>query len=205
MTESRYPLYWPEGRARAASYSRETARFETSFARARDEIIHQITLMVGKYRSQLEKANIILSTNVPLRQDGLPLAGKKAPEDPGVAVYFVYKERRVCFACDRWKTVEDNMQAIAKTIDALRGIARWGTGDMLEAAFKGFEALPSQAKAKTWREVFGFREGEYTSFEQVTVRYRQLAQSAHSDKGGSDARMAELNVARDAARKAFGQ
>ncbi len=201
MSETRYPLYWPEGRPRTTWHTRESARFETTFARARDEIVRQIELMVGRYATQQREANLILSTNVPLRNDGLPLAGKKAPEDPGVAVYFKYKGRRVAFACDRWKTVEDNMQAIAKTIDALRGISRWGTGDMLEAAFRGFEALPSQANTKGWRQVFGFRDSEAVSFDQVTARYRQLAQTAHSDKGGSDARMGELNVARDAARK----
>ena len=45
------------------------------------------------------------------------------------------------------------MQAIAKTIEALRGINRWGTGDMMEAAFKGFSALPAPDTNKPWREV----------------------------------------------------
>lgn len=201
MTETRYPLYWPEGRPRTAWHNRETARFETTFARARDEIVRQIELMVGRYAMQQRDAGLILSTNVALRNDGLPLAGKKAPEDPGVAVYFTYKKRRVAFACDRWKTVEDNMQAIAKTIDALRGIARWGTGDMLEAAFKGFEALPAQRKS--WREVLGL-SGTPT-IAQVDASYRAAAMKAHPDRGGSDERMAALNEARDQAYKELGR
>lgn len=52
MNETRYPLYWPEGRPRTSSWSRETARFETTFARARDEIVRQIELMVGRYATQ---------------------------------------------------------------------------------------------------------------------------------------------------------
>lgn len=203
MSDQRYPLYWPEGRPRLPHYQRERARFETTFARARDEIIHQIGLMVGKYRFQIDAAKIILSTNVPLRQDGLPLAGKKAPEDPGVAVYFVYKGKQVCFACDRWTTVEDNMQAIAKTIDALRGIARWGTGDMLEAAFRGFTALPSQTK--NWRSVLGFAAGERPDAATIEARYRRLAMDAHPDRGGSTERMAQLNKARDEARQEIGE
>lgn len=185
MNETRYPLYWPEGRPRTSSWNRETARFETTFARARDEIVRQIELMVGRYVSQQREANLILSTNVPLRNDGLPLAGKKAPEDPGVAVYFKYKGRRVCFACDRWKTVEDNMQAIAKTIDALRGISRWGTGDMLEAAFKGFEALPGQVDG--WRDVLGLPPGTRDR-AAAEAAYKRLRSSTHPDRhGGSEA------------------
>jgi hypothetical protein len=49
----------------------------------------------------------------------------------------------MCFACDRWDSVADNVQAIRKTIEALRGIERWGTGDMVQRAFAGFVALPS--------------------------------------------------------------
>ena len=49
----------------------------------------------------------------------------------------------MCFACDKWRDVYDNIYAIGKTIEALRGIERWGTGDMVEQAFTGFVALPS--------------------------------------------------------------
>jgi hypothetical protein len=31
----------------------------------------------------------------------------------------------MCFACDRWDSVGDNVYAITKTIKALRGIERW--------------------------------------------------------------------------------
>jgi hypothetical protein len=109
------------------------------------------------------------------------------------------------FACDRWQKVEHNMQAIAKTIEALRGIARWGTGDMLEAAFTGFAALPPPPAAappapgapprlKHWRDVFG--TGVQTR-EQLQDVYRRLAAAYHPDRpGGSQAKMAELNAAK---------
>jgi hypothetical protein len=74
--------------------------------------------------------NAALSTNIPLRRDSLPMAHYKVPADKGVAVYFTYKNRQMCFACDAWDKIEDHMQAVWKTIEGLRGIARWGTGDM---------------------------------------------------------------------------
>jgi hypothetical protein len=101
---SAHPLYWPEGRPRTPQHTRESARFDTSFARARDEIVRQVQLMIGRYR----KSDLIISTNIALRRDGLPLAGMRAPDDVGVAVYFTHKGKQVCFACDRWRTVEHN-------------------------------------------------------------------------------------------------
>ena len=38
------------------------------------------------------------------------------------AVYFTYKQKPMCFACDKWDQVHDNIYAIGKTIKALRGI-----------------------------------------------------------------------------------
>lgn len=201
MIES-YPLYWPEGRPRTSQYSRERARFDTSFARARDELIRQVELMTGKWVYQIKEANLIISTNLPLRRDGLPLASAKTPDDPGVAVYFNYHKKQVCFACDRWRQIEHNMQAIVKTIDALRGISRWGTGDMMEAAFKGFTALPSSV-SRSWREVIGVGQNE-RDLAIVRGFYRSMASRLHPDRGGSDAQMSELNLAMQAAERELG-
>jgi hypothetical protein len=138
--------------------------------------------------------NIIISSNLTLRRDGLPYADQRRVDDPGVAVYFRRKGADVCFACDRWDTVADNMRAIEKTIEALRGIARWGTGDMMEAAFRGFEALP----APSWRDDLGL--GPDATIEDAETSYRKRARSAHPDAGGSEDDMARLNSAISQAR-----
>lgn len=185
MTEA-FPLYWPEGRPRTAEHRRQRSRFSTGFGAAVNLVVNELRL--------LEAKNAVVSTNVPLRRDGLPLASAKRVEDTGAAVYFLYKGKQTCFACDRWDKVEDNIYAIAKTIDAMRGIARWGTGDMLAAAFTGFTALPPPGN---WRTVLG----NPTSIEELDKNYRVLARLAHPDVGGNDAEMAKLNQARDAARR----
>jgi hypothetical protein len=181
VTIEAYPLYWPPGRQRTSTSSREPARFDSSFARARDEVIRQVEMLCGKYSWQRKEANIIISTNLQLRRDGIPLAGQPQPDDVGVAVYFTYKKQQVCFACDRWRKIEDNMQAIAKTIDALRGVARWGTGDMMEAAFKGFTALAGPAAAEWW-DVLEVRSD--SSRDAVNANYRRLRSQHHPDRGG---------------------
>ena len=42
-------------------------------------------------------------------------------------------------ACDKWDSIRDNLHAVAKTIEALRGIDRWGTGEMVDAGTLGDE------------------------------------------------------------------
>lgn len=188
-----YPLAWPEGRPR--KQWRDAAKFDTSFARARDNIVREIHLLTGKWPDPL----IVISTNIALRRDGLPLASQRQPDDPGVAVYFTYKKVQRCFACDRWKKVEDNMQAICKTIEALRGVARWGTGDMLDAAFTGFTPLPAPATRQDWWDVLQCRRD--SSFDVARAQYRRLASENHPDRGGDSARMAKVNRAWDDAQR----
>lgn len=180
-----YPLYWPEGRPRTPTHRRQRSRFRTGFGMAVREVM-------GELR-RLGARSCVVSTNVPTRRDGLPLASAKRVDDPGVAVYFRYKDRQMAFACDRWDKAEDNIWAVAKTIVAMRGIERWGSGDMTDSAFSGFQALPPPSKRK-WREVLMVGDAALT-IDVAEKIYRQLAKEAHPDTGGSEDRMAELNVA----------
>ena len=94
------------------------------------------------------------------------------------------------------------MQAICKTIDALRGIARWGSGDMLEAAFTGFAALP--APAQGWRDVLDVPVGSGNNADQLArarMHYRACASANHPDRGGNSDTMAALNAAWEAAQR----
>lgn len=185
-----FPLCWPAGHPRARS--RQRSKFDTTFGRARDGLFRELKL--------LGVTGIVFSTNLALRRDGIPLANQSNPADPGVAVYFRWKGKDRVFACDKWDRVEDNTLAVAKTIDALRGIARWGTGEMVEAAFSGFAALPPGPVApppptpwqERFREVFGLFPAT-TDQGEVQHRYRQLAMQHHPDRGGSQDAMSEVN------------
>ncbi len=85
MTTEAYPLSWPEGWKRTKQWRRAQAAFNTGFAKARDGIVHEIRLLNGTM--------LVLSTNHPLRRDGLPYASQAQPDDVGVAVYFQYKKQ----------------------------------------------------------------------------------------------------------------
>ena len=181
-----FPLCWPVGRARTRYPTR--SNFETTFAVARDELVAEVKRLGGR--------KLVLSTNIPLRQDGLPYASYRRVDDFGVAAYFEYDGKQVCFACDRWDRIEDNMRAIVKTIDALRGIARWGTGDMLKAAFTGFTALPAPGAKKAWHEVLGVAAHAPTGVVENAARVARS--TSHPDRpGGSHDRMVEVNRAWD--------
>jgi hypothetical protein len=180
-----YPLSWPAGWPRTKHL--KPSRFETgSFARARDSLLTEVKRMGGTH--------IVLSSNVGLRQDGLPYANQAQPKDRGVAVYFYRRGKQMVFACDKWDRIEDNMRAIEKTIDALRGVDRWGASEMMERAFTAFEALPPPLSC--W-DVLGLRPG--ASLDEISAAYRAKARLAHPDAGGSQAAMSELNRARDEA------
>jgi hypothetical protein len=187
-----YPLQWPVGRPRAKR--RENTQFQSSLAKARDHLMNEIRLLGGKQP--------ILSSNLELRLDGLPYANQKAPDDPGIAVYFTYKDKQHCFACDDWRLVEDNVRAIGKTIEALRGIARWGTGDMMERAFQGFEALPAP-EAEPWWSVLGFFSEAEALFQcDYEIKAKKLLQKYHPDREDGDAwRFDQIVKAREAGRE----
>lgn len=191
MSEQAHPLSWPQGWPRTQRRAR--SKFDVSFARARDELMNELRLMGARYP--------VLSTNIPLRRDGLPYANQPEPADPGVAVYFMWQGKQMTFACDRWDRVRDNVRAVGKTIEALRGIERWGASDMMERAFSAFEALPApdQAVTLTCWTVLDLEPG--ASVEDVDRAYRNKAKSAHPDRGGSREEWDQLRAAYDEARK----
>lgn len=194
MTQA-FPLHWPEGWVRTAKPA--SSRFDVSFASARDGLLEQLRMLGAKYP--------VISTDIELRRDGLPYANQPDPKDKGVAIYFEWKGKQHVLACDKWDRVKDNMRALEKTVDALRGIDRWGASTILERSFEAFVALPpSGARKRTWREVFGWDDNGRHYKADIEARYRELSKKAHPDApGGSHDAMSELNAARDAALKEF--
>lgn len=184
-----YPLYWPEGWKR--SKWRESSRFKTGFGAARNLLFAEL--------GRMGAARVVLSTNIPLRNDGLPRANMRPDGgDPGVAVYFKRNGKDMVFACDKYVDTCDNIYAIAKTIDAMRGIERWGASDMMERAFAGFKALNS-SNERGWWDVLGVPRG--VSRDVIEANFRRLLRQRHPDAGGSHESMTELNMARVSALK----
>jgi hypothetical protein len=195
MTVQAYPLQWPKDRKR--NQNPIESNFKTDLSVAANGLINEISLLGGVLP--------VISSNMQLRADGIPYARQPNVEDTGVAVYFTLKGASACFACDKYIKLADNLQAIRKTIEALRGISRWGSSDMMDTAFSGFLQLPApgQSVVRSWREVMGIGEG-IDDLEYVRHQYKKLSGQRHPDKqGGSAGAMAELNAAMDQAEEAL--
>lgn len=184
-----YPLYWPEGWKRIAY--REHSRFKTGFGAARNGLFAEL--------GRMGASKVILSTNIPLRNDGLPRASMRPDgNDPGVAVYFERKGKPMVFACDKYREAHDNIYAIAKTIDAMRSIERWGASDMMERAFSGFKALNSENGGESWWSILGC--SATSSKLEIEAAYKAKLRQCHPDvAGGSHESMTKVNIARDQA------
>ena len=202
-----YPLQWPAGWPRTPVAQQRYAKFGSKkgeSTRVTDLTIAEGTTRVLEQmgRMGIDREDVVISTNLQLRQDGLPYSRQAAPRDAGAAVYWqtARGERRV-MAIDQYYRVEENLAAIAATLDAMRAIERHGGAQILDRAFTGFTALPAPTAARTWREVFGFPPGAKVGIPELRANYRRLASARHPDRGGSDAAMSELNVALGQAEK----
>jgi len=184
-----YPLCWPEGWPRTPQHKITGSRFNTTMAVARDAVVDEVRLLGGR--------NIIISTNISLRRDGIPYASAKEPDDRGVACYFDLDGEQRCIPCDKWQYVSENMQAIRKTIGALRGLDRWGAKEMVDAAFRGFAALPPPSE--DWTIVLNIPRT--ADLAQIEYAYRGAAKKAHPDGGGSVEEFTKVKTAYHAAKK----
>lgn len=173
MTEA-FPLQWPVGWP--CTPKPTTARFDTSLGGARDGLIYELNHMNAK--------NIVINSNMVLRRDGLPYANQSRLDDTGVAVYFTLNGDQRCIPCDRWNTVVDNLQAVRKTVEALRGLDRWGAKAIVDAAFSGFKQLPESViiPEEPWYQVLGV--DVHASTSEIRKAFATLAKKHHPDIGG---------------------
>lgn len=207
------PLQWPPRLQRTKPGDRQRSRFGgrggrdtlSPFATGKDVCIEL---------SRLGASTWVITSNLPSRgPEGVPLADAPRGDDPGIAVWFEYRRVERAIACDRWYRPEENLQAIAKSIEAMRGLERWGVADVMVNVFTGFAAaLPPGAQVepdvRPWRDVLG---GSWPAgldpadmLALAKARHRRMMESEHLDAGGSSERMLELNLALDAARAEIG-
>lgn len=199
MSTTAFPLAWPPAWPKTPRHKRQRARFyqiktrygtrgdgsnyaikgraEASVKTARDDVFAELR--------RLGARSVVISSNVELRLDGLPYSTRRDPDDSGVAVYFVRDGREQCIPCDKWDRVADNLTAIARTVEALRGIERWGAKSMVDAAFAGFKALPENAGGDPWWEILGVDSD--ASPVDIRSAWRRIAKETHPDvEGGSE-------------------
>lgn len=170
-----YPLQWPAG-WRRTEYP-EYSRFAES-------TIYRESRNIEAELSRLGASDVIISSNMPRNLDGSISSRKVRLNDTGVAVYFKLDGNDQCIPSDKYFTIEDNLHAIYLTINALRGLERWGTGQIMQAAFRGFKALPESVivtphMKRAWYEVLQVSQG--ADGEIIKAAWRRLTARYHPD------------------------
>jgi hypothetical protein len=179
-----YPLCWPSGWPRTEVARKENGKFKQSLAGALNNLKVECERLGGK--------NLILSSNYTL--------GNERPAESGVVAYFDLDSSQIAIPCDRWKLVEHNVQAIALTIEAMRGMERWGAKHMIKAMFTGFKALPQKATGINPMEALGLDPAKQYSEADITAAFRQRSKLEHPDMAtGSHEKFAALREAHDLA------
>jgi hypothetical protein len=166
-----FPLSWPIGFERSAK--KQDSNFACTVAQARDGVLKQLRLLGG--------INPIISSNVPLKRDGQMYSNERPVDgDTGIAVYWTWKNEQFVMACDKYYKLHENLRAIEKSIEALRGLERWGASDILARAFTGFKVLPAGGTiTENWWEVLDVKSTAKP--EQIRDAYRRLSKVYHPD------------------------
>ena len=197
------PLTWPEGWKRTKV--RKSSQFKTkksvgygfdniTIAKAVNFVLEEL------HRMGVPDFKVIISTDLKLRQDGLPISKQRKPEDVGAAVWWKEDGNQRVLALDKYERIADNIYAIGKTIEALRGIERWGSGEILERAFTGFDALPGpdHVIARSWRDVLDYYGDD---LKEAETAFRKATMKTHPDRdGGSETAFHEVTQAWEQAR-----
>lgn len=191
MSAESYPLFWPEGWARTPDHKRSSNnQFKTTFTKARVDLFKELDRMGA--------TNSVVSSWLPLRNDGLPRAdsSRMRISDPGVAVYFQWRKKSMVIARDVYSNVHDNLRSIGLAVAHLRGLERHGGGHMMERAFAGFVALDAPGRRSCWATL-GLQPGANRS--EIEAAFRELVKRHHPDVGGQPDEFVAIKSARDLA------
>lgn len=126
------PPVWP-GKATPA-YARRRAPFKTIETKALDLLEREVRMLGGK--------NVEIAVDVEprhIRNDGKLYANAR-PRSPAVVVSFDTKEGRLAFPCDTFGFFWANVDAVARALEALRMVDRYGVQQGRQ--YTGFKALP---------------------------------------------------------------
>lgn len=170
-----YPLQWPVGYKRSAS--QKSSPFKQTPDKAQRFLRDELYRMGAR--------GLIVSSNVPVKKDGSlysDLMSSVIP-DAGVAIYFEYKGKKTVMCCDKYQRVWENIYALGKGIEALRGMDRWGVSEFMDRAFTGFKALPESTDTSSWYDILGI--DKMANADKIKEAYRKMAQVHHPDTGGS--------------------
>lgn len=150
---------------------------------------------------ELEKAGtrrVTLQTGVEfrhVRRDGWPRADAAKPPHPGVVLTFQTWRGEQFYPCDEFETWQANLHAIAKTLEALRDVDRWGAtkGRQYQGMAKALPAGDGQGSREQAEQLIRRLAG--TPNGSVKETYRIAVRRCSPDVGGDEATFRQLKDA----------
>lgn len=173
---------------KTASHARKHSPFRASYAKTLD--------LLEKELNNLRAKDIVIQAffeRADIRNDGWPRSSAR-PKDSGVIVTFTGKSGVMSFPCDRFNGWEDNLRAIALSLEALRQVDRYGvTGN--NEQYHGFARLEAPKDNRAEAVAFFSKVTGLTSREiqaDAPAAYRLAARSLHPDAGGDHAQFVKM-------------
>lgn len=188
--------------------NRRRSTFSASHRRTLDDLEREL--------AHLGARQVVIQTHHEerdLRLDGLPRAGAREPDSPGVILTFTTSAGTFSYPCDTFTSWKANLRAIVLTLEHLRAIDRYGVTKHGEQ-YRGWKQIPpastSTAAAMTPEDAAEFISrhagGEngrryYTPADVLKltsvrdVAYRIAARRLHPDAGGDHEAFVRLQEA----------
>lgn len=191
-------VQWPG--AMVPANRRKVASFRAGFGATVSLLEREL-----QHLTNIGRREAILQMALPdkqIRRDGYPYANAK-PDHPGVIVTIESKWGPLSYPCDTFDDWQDNLRAIAKGLEALRLVDRYGVTKNGEqyAGFKQLGAGPTMTQreaAEFLLDLSKVNDGEiHPGFAKVTpdqlitdtdirqIILRHAAKRAHPDGGGT--------------------
>jgi hypothetical protein len=135
-----------------------------------------------------------------IRVDGRPYVNAK-PRHPGIILACTTKYGPFRMVCDRFDQWQDNLRAIALSLEHLRAMDRYGCTKRGEQ-YRGWQALPSPNPMPATREeayaelgkVIGEHRARTLPLDEA---FREAAKLTHPDAGGSAERFKRIMAAKE--------
>jgi hypothetical protein len=188
-------------------YNRVRSQFKTIESKVLAHVERELKHLGGKeviFRLAVREQDI--------RQDGMLRANARPPE-PGVILEFTAtrldKSPRLLYRCDRFRNWWDNLSAIARALEALRLVDRYGVTPTGEQ-YAGFKALPASTAPTigvaaaadiivrcAGRESFYDVQGIVSNASHARDAVRTARHMTHPDRNnGNDGPWNQVEVAR---------
>lgn len=172
--------------------------------------------LLDRELSHLQATDVVISLDCDereLRRDGMPRADCR-PKSPAVVISFhSRKSGHMQFPCATFTDWQDNIRAIAMSLEALRQVDRYGVTQNHEQ-YKGWSKLADHSKPQMTPEQAANVIARHSKSDPYWIlnssdKFRATLKSAlvatHPDKhGGDETKFREVQAARDVLEKHFG-